>query len=235
MATTSSRARALLIPTLAVAVLAAPHVGRTAERKGDLRLNDREYFSMPGLDVMAFQDVYPEGHQGGVEVIQNGVRVATNGDVRLEVAPGQWAPVPVQQERTVDKKRGEIVTTLAYPDPAKDRKGFNPINYPDLKITYKVRVRPEGAGVRVVVDLDQPLPRAWIGKVGFNLELYPAALFGKAYYLDQQSGIFPRQPNGPVRLEGGEVQPVTLATGRRLTVAPESEEQRLVIESARAP
>jgi endoglucanase len=27
-----------------------------------LALNDRGYFSMPGLDVMAFQDFYPEGH-----------------------------------------------------------------------------------------------------------------------------------------------------------------------------
>src|SRR2546423_9961109 len=97
-----------------------------------LRLNEREYFSAPGVDVMAFQDIYPEGHQGGVGVIQNGVRVATNGDLRLEPAPGQWAPVPVQKERVVDRARGEIVTTLAYPDPDKDRKGFNPIDYPDL-------------------------------------------------------------------------------------------------------
>jgi len=213
----------------------APSSPRAAEKKADLRLNDREYLSMPGLDVMAFQDVYPEGHQGGIEIIQNGVRVATNGDVRLEATPGQWAPVPVQQDRAVDKKRGEIVTTLAYPDPSKDRKGFNPIDYPDLKISYKVRVRAEGAGIRIVVDLAEPLPRAWEGKVGLNLELFPGALFGKAYYLDQQSGVFPRQPNGPVRLAGGEVQPVPLATGRRLTVAPESDEQRLVIESARAP
>jgi hypothetical protein len=216
-------------------LIAAPLTARAAEKKGELRLNEREYLTMPGLDVMAFQDVYPEGHQGGIEIIQNGVRVATNGDVRLEPAPGQWAPVPVQQDRTVDRKRGEIVTTLAYPDPAKDKKGFNPLEYPDLQFSYKVHVRAEGAGVRVVVDLDKPLPRAWEGKVALNLELYPAALFGKAFYLDQQAGIFPRQPNGPVRLEAGLVQPVPLATGRRLTVAPESDEQRLVIESAKAP
>jgi hypothetical protein len=30
---------------------------------------------------MVFEDIYPEGHQGGVEIIQHGVRVATNGDV----------------------------------------------------------------------------------------------------------------------------------------------------------
>jgi hypothetical protein len=85
-------------------------------------LNERDYFSMPGLDVMAFQDFYPEGHQGAVSIIQNGVRVASNGDLRLEPAPGQWAPVPVRKSRVVDRKAnggaGEIVTTLAYPDPA---------------------------------------------------------------------------------------------------------------------
>ena len=108
---------------------------------------------------MAFQDVYPEGHQGGVGIIQNGVRVATNGDLRLEPAPGQWAPVPVQKDRAVDRAAGEIVTTLAYPDPDKDRKGFNPIEYPDLAFSYKVRVRAEGAGVRVTVDLGRAAAR----------------------------------------------------------------------------
>jgi endoglucanase len=153
-----------------------------AAGKPRLALNERGYFSMPGLDVMAFQDFYPEGHQGAVSVIQNGVRVASNGDLRLEPAPGQWAPVPVQKARVVDAKTGEIVTTLAYPDPDKDRKGFNPIEYPNLAFTYRVRVRAEGAGVRVLVDLDKPLPAAWVGKVGFNLELYPATLFGRTFY-----------------------------------------------------
>ena len=87
----------------------------------------------------------------------------------------------MQKDRVVDSKAGEIVTTLAYPDPAKDRKGFNPIDYPKLALTYRVRVRAEGAAVRVLVDLTEPLPAAWVGKVGFNLELYPTALFGRTF------------------------------------------------------
>ena len=43
----------------------------------DLTINKKEYFEMPGLNVMVFNDFYPEGHQGGVTIIQNGVRVAT--------------------------------------------------------------------------------------------------------------------------------------------------------------
>ena len=37
-----------------------------------LRLNELEYLEMPGLNVMLAHDYYPEGHQGGVGIIQNG-------------------------------------------------------------------------------------------------------------------------------------------------------------------
>lgn len=196
-----------------------------------LKLNAREYFSMPGLDVMAFQDIYPEGHQGGVVIIQNGVRVASNGDVRLEPTPGQWSPTPAQKERKLDRERNEIATRLAYPDPEKNRKGFNPIDYPDLNLAYTVKVKAEGNAVRITVDLDRPLPAAWAGKAGFNLELYPAALFGRTWYLGGASGPFPRQANGPVRTDpDGEVQSLPLGTGPRLVVAPERDESRMVIE-----
>ena len=58
------------------------------------QLNSDGYFNAGGTDVMAFSDFYPEGHQGGVCVIMNGHRIATNGDIRLEATPGQWQPVP---------------------------------------------------------------------------------------------------------------------------------------------
>jgi endoglucanase len=241
----SPRLSLTLVVTLAIASWPAAPVRARSGPAAKLQLNEQGYFSAPGADVMVFQDVYPEGHQGGVGIIQNGVRVATNGDVRLEPAPGQWAPVPVQKDRAVDRAAGEIVTTLAYPDPEKDRKGFNPIEYPDLRFSYKVRVRAEGAAVRVTVDLAEALPAAWIGRVGFNLELYPGALFGRTFYAGDgapgdergtRAGLFPRQPNGPVRVDADhEVQPEPLATGHRLVVAPEEPAQQLTIESAREP
>jgi endoglucanase len=197
-----------------------------------LRLNEVEYFEMPGVNVMAFQDIYPEGHQAGVSIIQNGVRVATNGDLRLDVTPGQWQPMPKQDRRIVNQRTNEITTWLSYPDPTRNRTGYNPIDYPDLNLSYQVHVLGAGQSIRIVVDLDQPLPARFVGKVGFNLELYPAALFGKSWYLGKQSGIFPRQAEGPdLRDSDGQVEPVPLATGRRLSVAPEVDPQRLVIES----
>jgi endoglucanase len=195
-------------------------------------LTARDYFHHDGVDVMAFQDFYPDGHQGGVTIVQHGVRVAANGDVRLEPTPGQWSPMPQQDRREVRRATGEIVTTLSYPDTSKDRHGFNPIIYPDFAFSYQVRVRAEGDAIHLFVDLEKPLPKEWAGRLGFNLELYPTDLFGRSWYLGDASGIFPRQSDGPMEKDAwGELQPVPFASGPRLTVAGETETHRLVIES----
>ena len=48
-----------------------------------LTINEAEYFEMPGLTIMVFDDYYPVGRQGGVTIIQNGVRVAANCDLQV--------------------------------------------------------------------------------------------------------------------------------------------------------
>ncbi|MEJ2383548.1 MAG: glycoside hydrolase family 9 protein [Xanthomonadales bacterium] len=202
----------------------------------DLELGSRGYFETPGLNVIVFDDIYPEGHQTGVTVIQHGVRVAANGDLRLEASPGQWSPVPVAGERTVDPDTGTLTQRLSYPDPARDRTGFNPIAYPDLELAYRVSVTAGADNAfTITVDLDEPLPEEWVGRVGFNFELFPGHLLGKAWLMDASSGHFPNQPNGPVADVHGEMLTEPLARGRTLVVAPESDLQRLVIESRSAP
>ncbi|HWA00259.1 MAG TPA: cellulase N-terminal Ig-like domain-containing protein [Caulobacterales bacterium] len=197
-----------------------------------LRLNDADYFERQGLNVIVFSDIYPDGHQTGVTIIQHGQRVAANGDVRLEASPGQWSPMPTSVSRTVDREHQTITQRLAYPDPTKNRRGFNPIDYPDLNFSYDVSVTPDAqGGFRVRVDLERPLPAEWIGKVGFNLELFPGDLFGKAYLLDGQSGVFPRQADGPIVAAYGGPLAAPLAHGRALVVAPEDDLRRLRIES----
>src|ERR1044071_609944 len=128
-----------------------------------LLINELEYLEMPGLTVMLAHDYYPESHQGGVGIIQNGLRVATNGDLRLEPTPGQWQPVPKVGKRMVDRAAQVISVRMQYPDPEKNRRGFNPIVYPDLELGYTLKIKPDGKAFRIVVDLDRPLPAEWVG------------------------------------------------------------------------
>jgi endoglucanase len=217
---------------IVVSFYAVKTVSAQQKNAGSIKLNQQEYLEYQGVNVMLAHDFYPEGHQGGVGIIQNGQRVATNGDLRLEPTPGQWSPIPKVGKRVVDKAKQEISVRMEYPNEEINRKGFNPIIYPDLKFAYNIRVFPVGKAFKIVVDLDQPLPDEWIGKVGFNMELFPGALFGKSYYMDNQFGIFPQQANSQVSKDKeGLDQPMPIAEGKKLTIAPELELQRMQIEN----
>lgn len=207
--------------------------GSLFSQQSSFVLNKLEYFERGGVNVMAYQDIYPEGHQGGVAVIMNGKRVATNGDIRLDETPGQWQPIPKQLERKVDLAGNLITVNLAYPNPSINGKGFNPIEYPDLDFNYTVKIRSQNESIIITVDLDRPIPKEFIGKVGFNMELFPGWLFGKTWMMDNKSGIFPRQANGPaMRDKKGEiVAAMPMASGRKLVVAPDDDLQRMAIES----
>ncbi len=193
-----------------------------------LKINSDGYYELPGLDIMTFDDFYPEGHQGGLTIIQFGKRVAANGDVRIDPTPGQWSPVPKEGNRTVDRKDGIIKVNLWYPDSSRDRKGFNPLVYPNLKLKYSIETKAEGSSIKVIVNLDKPLPEKWANKVGFNLELFPGQFFGEHYLMDGKPGIFPRQANGPVQKnQNGGLQAVPWAAGKELIVAPDNHEKEI--------
>ena len=161
-------------------------------------LNEQKgYFQCGGVDVMAFSDFYPAGHQSGVSILMHGRRVATNGDLRFEQTPGQWQPLPKQVERSLHREENAIATRLHYPDMDQHLRGFNPVIAPDCELDYTVCVKGEGKALRVTVELEKPIPHTFAGKICFNLELFPGALFGKPWIMDGKQGIFPRQPNGP--------------------------------------
>ena len=201
-----------------------------------LTLNEKGYFSMDGLDVTVFSDFYPEGHQSGVTIIQHGNRVAANGDLRLEASPGQWSPVPAGAAIEIDEPGNRISKMLWYPDSSKNRSGFNPIIYPDLHFTYQIHVTAAGgSSFRVRVDLDEPLSEEWLGKVGFNLELFPGDLFGKTYLMDDRTGIFPTQPTGPMTVHNDEFLTEAMDMGYELVIAPEEPAQRIHITSTGQP
>jgi endoglucanase len=175
------------------------------------------YLDSPAVSILVFHDYYPEGKQGGIEIIQHGERVAADGDVRLEFTPGQWGALPTIGKRKIDLSGQEIRVPGSFVRPA---------------LSYTVRVEPAGEAVRVSVDLDRPLPAGLAGKVSFNLELFPSAYFGKSYTLGAKSALFPRQPNGPLLAAGmGMLRPIALAAGPKLVVAAEDPERMMTIES----
>jgi len=222
--------------------------GCNSSNEEGLVVTDSGYFEMPGLNVLVFNNSYSEGHQGGIEIIQHGNRVATNGNLRLDASPGKWQPVPMLGEgfqkvgcspqqigllsRKVDNEKNEISLNCSYPDPGRKEKGFNPIVYPDLEIKYNVTVQASGNTIIISVDLEEPLPEEWVGEVGYNMELFPGDLYGKTYAMDKKTGIFPRQANGPVyQNRNNESEVVPIAEGTELVVAPESELQRISFKS----
>ena len=163
------------------------------------RLSEADgYFSCEGVDLIAFEDIYPAGHQSGISLIMHGERLAANGDVRFEMTPGQWQPVPKQVRRSVDVQSQCIRTDLHFPDETGHLQGFNPMVYPDCTLDYSVHVHAEGGQLRVTVDVDGPIPPAWRDHLFFNLELFPGLLFGKSWIMDDAQGLFPCQPSGPI-------------------------------------
>lgn len=225
----------IVVAAMCCCILSYRATGQSAKKQPGMVLNSQEYLAYKGVNVMLAHDFYPEGHQGGVGIIQNGQRVATNGDIRLEPTPGQWAPIPKVGKRVINRATGEVSVRMEFPNQEINRKGFNPIIYPDLNFAYNIRVLPAGKSFRIIVDLDKPLPDEWIGKVGFNFELYPGALFGKAYYMDRQFGIFTEQANTKMyKDDKGEAQPTPMAQGKKLTVAPENKLQLMTIENIAA-
>jgi hypothetical protein len=184
-----------------------------------LHLNDLDYFDTQGLSVLAYQnqfhDVFRDQKLGGIEIIQHGERIATDGEVRLLAAPEQWDPVP----KFLSRKRGPVPDQLiAYS------------GYPGLGLSYRIEVTAEPQGFRIAVHLDEPLPPALVGKAGFNLDFLPTAYFGKSYVLDDVFGIFPRHPDGPMQVAEGRADPGPLASGgHEIVLAPEDPATRVSI------
>lgn len=192
---------------------------------GDLHLNEQDYFEAQGLSILAYHNkihpVFRDQKLGGVEIILHGERIATDGEVRLQPTPEQWDSVPT----FVARRHGAAPDQLIVDS-----------DYPDLNLSYHLEVTAEGAGIRVAVHLDKPLPAALAGKAGFNLDFLPTAYFGKSYLLDGSFGIFPRHETGPTqRTADGTAEPLALAHGHQIVLAPEDPLTRVEIRSDTGP
>ena len=135
--------------------------------------------------------------------------------------------------KSLDKANGTISQTMSYPDPTKDKTGFNPINYPDLKFTYKVNVTAlSGSQFKISVDLEQPLPAQWVGRWDLIWNYSPVNYLAKPFN-GSTSGYFPAPNNGPIESHHGEFLAAPLAVGKTLTIAPDDDARRITINNSR--
>lgn len=192
-----------------------------------LTLGDAEYFDAPGVNWLVFSNIneglFADAKISGVELIQQGVRTATNGDVRLSATPGQWDPAGTFVSRRVDKGAGVIEVAMKYAD-----------------FAYTVRAQRRGETVVLSVLLDRPLPAAQVGKAGLNLEFVPSAYFHHSYTADGKAALFPRYPADAMTLtgtrnaasgrsDGPGAEPTPFASARQFLLAPEDPARRVAI------
>ena len=195
-----------------IAIAAAAPIGAQAQegQEDPLRLDEAGYF---------------DAKHSGVELVQQGERIATNGDVRLSATPGQWDPIGRLVSRTVNEATGAIEVLLEYPEHA---------------FRYRITAVSQGGAVKVAVVLDQPLPTALVGRAGLNLEFLPSAYFHKSFMMDGRPDGFPLHPASDMTVTsernaasgrdiGPGAEPLPMATGSRLVLAPEDPARRVTI------
>lgn len=193
--------------------------GHAQNNSSKLIVNDTGYFEKRGLNVLVFNSRYGlfgDEKLSGLEIIHHEVRTATNGDVRLGPTPEQWDSIPQFIKRTVNKKDNSIEAFL---------------RYPSFDFSYSIKVKSSNDGVNISVILDKELPEALKGRAGFNLEFLPAAYFRKSFIADDYHSVFPLYPSGSMSVVEGATQPMPLAVGRKLSLAPEDSERRITIAS----
>ena len=153
-----------------------------------MTVTDKNYLDTQGFSVFLYDSTYHpvfvDQKNTAMEMILHGQRIATNGDMRLMPTPEQWDLVATLKGRQPDKANNRLSANLAFPA---------------FDLSYTLEVAAEPGGVKVSINLDQPLPQKLAGRAGFNLEFLPSIYMGKAYLVDgTKAGIFPRTPNDPM-------------------------------------
>ncbi|MDI9539160.1 MAG: glycoside hydrolase family 9 protein [Bacteroidota bacterium] len=210
------------------------------------------YLQTRGFELYMYNNTYDaelgDKKNAGIELIQSGRRIATNGDITLLPAPEQWDYMvpPVLNSRTIDEETNTLSANLTIPA---DSKGNPAVN-------YTLKAEPEPGGVKLTVKLDNPLPADLAGKAGFSLQFIPSQFISKSFQADSDGdgkydsfGVFPLHAQDDmesierVRTEDqpwyvkdwyndeGNKQPLPLATGNKMTLAAEDDENRIRITS----
>ena len=226
---------------LALAALAFAACTNQAPVSSDLELNDLEYFEARGVNVLVYSNTFDGGFNdeknSGLEIIHHGVRTVQGGAVRLNKTPEQWDLVPTTTERKVDAENNSVEVSL---------------RYEDYDFDSRLVVTGNGDSFEVSVYLDKPVPEFLAGKAGFNLEFLPAEYWQKTYLMDGKLDRLSRYtapetqalPNSekPRQYKGFKtyddrgtnefVDPLPLATGKTLVLAPEDPQRTITVKSS---
>lgn len=204
------------------------------------KLDEKGVFKKPGVDLMIYNDSYNSGgffdeKVNGIEMIQHGVRTVTGGAVRLSPTPEQWDLVPAVKERTIKASENTALITLYYKE---------------FDFTSQIKVEAKDNGCLISVILDKPLPSKLQGKASMNIEFLPSAYFKKTYMMDNQMGIFPLAPSGPMvadpfsekipqfgylltseRFGDTYAKAAPMAAGKKLVLSPDDPKSLVVLKS----
>ncbi|MEO6996422.1 MAG: glycoside hydrolase family 9 protein [Lacunisphaera sp.] len=205
-----------------------------------MRMTDKNYLDTQGFSVFLYDSTYHpvfvDQKDAAMQMILHGQRIATNGDVRLMPTPEQWDLVATLKGRHADKVNDRLTANLAFPA---------------FDLSYTLEVDAEPGGVKVSINLDQPLPEKLAGRAGFNLEFLPSIYMGTAYLVDgTKAGIFPRtsedsmikvlplsdEPKKAYYLEDwdkakGYTQPLPFAVGKTITLGVDDALARITVTS----
>ena len=225
-----------LIPAALMVVLGIAACKTTSS--SDIEVNDLDYFETRGVNVLVFNNPFSGGFNdekdSGIELIHHGVRTAQGGAIRLSNTPEQWDLVPDMTSKTVNKEDNSIEVGL---------------RFPDFDFDSRIVVTGKGKAVEIAVYLDKPVPEELVGDAGLNLEFQPAEYWLKTFIMDGKPNRFPRyavsntitRPNSEKikQYKGYKtyddrgtdrfVDPLPLATGHEMLLAPEEPERTVKI------
>jgi endoglucanase len=233
---------ALLASTLVPLFLVLPSFG--ADPNLAMKVTASGYLDARGVSIMlydsAFSPVFFDQKDAGMQIVLHGNRIATNGSLRLLATPEQWDAIPTIKSHQPDKEHDRLTADLSYPE---------------FHLDYHVVVAAEPGGVRVSVNLDQPLPASLAGRAGYNLEFLPSIYMDKAYVVDNKVfGVMPRypedrmttapsKPGDPKRVwyveqwhnAEGYTEPLPFASGESITLAADDPLNRISVTSESGP
>lgn len=206
----------------------------------DFKLNDQGVFKKQGVDLMIYNDSYNSGgffdeKVNGIEMIQHGVRTVTGGAVRLSPTPEQWDLTPIIKDRIINASENTAMVILYYKE---------------FDFTSKIKIEAKDNGCLISVIIDKPVPSQLEGKASMNIEFLPSTYFKKTYLMDNQIGICPEVPGGPMVLDpfkekipqfdnlltnekfGNTYAKATpLALGRKLVLSPDDLKSMVTLKS----